>query len=860
MPLDGMTMPMAMQPNLNNPCLLRQLRMPMQSQMVSKAPMTSMTWEASEATCHGTWQPSEDTLPPLDSGRSELRSSLVQDGDEFMMLLDSLEERVELMSKMQETRKRLQEVREPKKEPEAIEDGGYQGYRGSDHLDEQEESGAQLLLDQLQHLSPTSDAPRWCRPDLLQQDAQPAAGNGEADAMDGISAADFRKLVTELERHLQESARLREDLQMEREESARLRQKHQQAVQDWMHEKAIFQNQINEMQKRLEKMAKSTSSGSSPGGESGSSGVVRICTLRDMSTDPLPNQAATNLAVEGFSLCGSNIAMSEDRMVATRSRGSRQSMVLGSAPIQKISAGWYYEVRVCEVESRGMSYGSVGGLGIGVTKQSASQSIRIPDKAFPPFSPPWVTVGHGTARQLSDLCFIRVEEVEDLKGEEYPEFVQGRHSENRKALTVKDGISSSAVDFLRMTQEYSSSATGHPRGQDEEALICEVLASNALFRHCDALLPYAAAPKAPRINLKPKEAWLCVAVRGLTLEIFDYRCKWVTALWSSSAPARNSTKCAERPTSNGRASDNLVHQEIPVTHFTYYFGRATCGQVLNTVGFLGIADEAEPFKPSGLEANQLPVLKGGAGRTTGGAYEIYRGQAPSSLFAERRGDAEIRDGFASNALTISPESGYPTPRFSGAFQVLSDGQPWNINDPVLLVRDSFKRYLEAALLHLSDLQRRWPSESTSQRWQVEELTNLCKECGLASAKAVVACERVLKSRWNAQVQLEAEELARGVPMPGFAKLQPRVPSKGEKRVKSSQSPHQRWRALKKGAKPLAIQDVAARSQTALMPQPSPDEQMERRRFHAAVRLQRAVRRYVQRLRLRQRQAAAEAGR
>lgn len=28
-------------------------------------------------------------------------------------------------------------------------------------------------------------------------------------------------------------------------------------------------------------------------------------------------------------------------------------------------------MRVCEVESRGMSYGSVGGLGIGVTKQSA---------------------------------------------------------------------------------------------------------------------------------------------------------------------------------------------------------------------------------------------------------------------------------------------------------------------------------------------------------------------------------------------------------------------------------------------------------------------------------------------------------
>ncbi|CAK9038858.1 Repetitive proline-rich cell wall protein 2, partial [Durusdinium trenchii] len=51
-------------------------------------------------------------------------------------------------------------------------------------------------------------------------------------------------------------------------------------------------------------------------------------------------------------------------------------------------------------------------------------------------------------------------------------------------------------DFLRMTQEFS---------QDAEENTCEVLASNALFRHCDALLPYTAAPKAPRVNLKPKE-------------------------------------------------------------------------------------------------------------------------------------------------------------------------------------------------------------------------------------------------------------------------------------------------------------------------------------------------------------------
>eukprot|EP00435_Cladocopium_sp_Y103_P064023 s146_g25.t1 len=388
----------------NNPCLLRQLRMPMQgSQMVSKSldlpPATPTPTPAVPATPqaphHGTtWEVSEDTIPPLEVVRHERpRSSLEQDGSEFMKLLDSLEERVELMSKMQETRQRLQEAREPAREPEAIQDGGYPGYRGSDQLeDEQEESGAQLLYDQLQHLavSPTAEALRWCRPDLLQQDAQHQTGNSMADA---ICAADVRKLCTELERHLEESTRLRQELKMQQEESMRLqaelemeRQKHQQAAQDWMQERELLRAQLNEMQKRLEaKMAKPTShSGSSSGGESGGSargGVVRICTLQDMSSDPSPNQAQNFEAVEsGFSLCGSNIAVSEDRLVATRTRGNRQSMVLGSSPLRKVSEGWYYEVRLREVET-GWTYAGFGGLGIGVTKQSPSQNIRVPDKA-----------------------------------------------------------------------------------------------------------------------------------------------------------------------------------------------------------------------------------------------------------------------------------------------------------------------------------------------------------------------------------------------------------------------------------------------------------------------------------------------
>ncbi|CAE7569898.1 unnamed protein product [Symbiodinium sp. CCMP2456] len=85
-------------------------------------------------------------------------------------------------------------------------------------------------------------------------------------------------------------------------------------------------------------------------------------------------------------------------------------------------------------------------------------------------------------------------------------------------------------------------------------------------------------------------------------------------------------------------------------------------------------------------------------------------------------------------------------------------------DPIVLVRDSFKHYIEAfgqvslrwtqvaipeaVLQHLTELQRRWhplhvPGKCASSK-QVEELAALCRECGLASAKAVVACDRVLR--------------------------------------------------------------------------------------------------------------------
>jgi len=75
--------------------------------------------------------------------------------------------------------------------------------------------------------------------------------------------------------------------------------------------------------------------------------------------------------------CGVNVTLSEDGYVATRTRGCRQSVLLGSAALQRQDLGWYFEVEICETVE-----GWVGGLGIGVTRTSPSQLRRIPDKAW----------------------------------------------------------------------------------------------------------------------------------------------------------------------------------------------------------------------------------------------------------------------------------------------------------------------------------------------------------------------------------------------------------------------------------------------------------------------------------------------
>lgn len=102
------------------------------------------------------------------------------------------------------------------------------------------------------------------------------------------------------------------------------------------------------------------------------------------SPRPLPRHSGATAAgspglVAPFSrqACGSNVALSEDALTATRTRGCRQSVVLGSAPLPRQQLGWYYEVEVCETVD-----GWVGGLGIGVTRTSPFELRRVPDKAW----------------------------------------------------------------------------------------------------------------------------------------------------------------------------------------------------------------------------------------------------------------------------------------------------------------------------------------------------------------------------------------------------------------------------------------------------------------------------------------------
>eukprot|EP00930_Biecheleria_cincta_P061553 TRINITY_DN47115_c0_g1_i1.p1 TRINITY_DN47115_c0_g1~~TRINITY_DN47115_c0_g1_i1.p1 ORF type:complete len:543 (+),score=81.65 TRINITY_DN47115_c0_g1_i1:48-1676(+) len=75
--------------------------------------------------------------------------------------------------------------------------------------------------------------------------------------------------------------------------------------------------------------------------------------------------------------CGANLEISEDGYMATRTRGCRQSVAIGTGPLDMQLHGRYFEIVVKDTVT-----GWVGGLGIGVTSTCPVGLRRVPDKAW----------------------------------------------------------------------------------------------------------------------------------------------------------------------------------------------------------------------------------------------------------------------------------------------------------------------------------------------------------------------------------------------------------------------------------------------------------------------------------------------
>ncbi|OLQ09208.1 Repetitive proline-rich cell wall protein 2 [Symbiodinium microadriaticum] len=168
----------------------------------------------------------------------------------------------------------------------------------------------------------------------------------------------------------------------------------------------------------------------------------------------------------------------------------------------------------------------------------------------------------------------------------------------RLVATIMHHGSHPRISLIRMQKAATFSFMS---SEEDDLTVSDTLADHPIFRPCDQMLPYSIAAQATRIHLAPGEV-LSTANGGPAYAV-------------------------ERGTVEVRVADGP-----PVL-----FGP---GQVFNVVGFLGIAHEAEPFKPTGMDPTQVPLIKG-----HGGPYEIVQpAQVPRSLFAEKRGRQQLNVG------------------------------------------------------------------------------------------------------------------------------------------------------------------------------------------------------------------------
>jgi len=348
---------------------------------------------------------------------------------EFLKLLDSLEVRVDLMAQMQHTRNRIQDRAKSAEAEQAEEDKNSEGTAATltqppdSRLDvpSQDRSGSggtgsaggsvesrllgenEELWSQLrqQHdcISRLTGEVQGLRAQLLGLERSPQAASdgagtgGDATALASGQVAHGAVAGTgasgcsteeQLRRQLREAlARAEgseEDARQLRQELCAEMQRKDRDHQDWQHERLRLHSELQEL---------------CDGVSTGGGGVASMITEAVLPVDSMPSVVAMSsgavamrsgaVAMDNTGMvapfsrqaCGANVTLSEDAFTATRTRGCRQSVVVGSAPLPRQQLGWYYEVEVCETVD-----GWVGGLGIGVTRTNPLELRRVPDKAW----------------------------------------------------------------------------------------------------------------------------------------------------------------------------------------------------------------------------------------------------------------------------------------------------------------------------------------------------------------------------------------------------------------------------------------------------------------------------------------------
>lgn len=290
---------------------------------------------------------------------------------QFMALLDSLEARVDLMAQMQRTREVIQKRGTPQS---GLGNGGVESNEVTvvnepdpQVLDEMVTDGTQSLIREntelLARFRSQHDFIARLNSEIesiqKQLDIVPQEHNVAAES-------DLRAKLKETDDARDACNREVQRLQQQLAEDTK-----QQEIftQQWLEERTQLHEEIQQAKAAVRQSGTSTV----PQGNNimENTTLVQLLGVRDTPgwSDVTPPFSQTT--------CGANLILSDDCYTASRTRGCRQSVAVGSAPLIRQTWGWFFEVVIEETVS-----GWVGGLGIGVTRTAPGQLHRVPDKAW----------------------------------------------------------------------------------------------------------------------------------------------------------------------------------------------------------------------------------------------------------------------------------------------------------------------------------------------------------------------------------------------------------------------------------------------------------------------------------------------